>query len=85
MSEPTGAWQPSARERERQDVRRRLRRRALLVSGGPRGFHPPDEETRLASFADLTRREIPDAGHLTAIEQPSAVNDVLLEVLSDWR
>ena len=32
MSEPTGAWQPSARERERQDVRRRLRRRALLVS-----------------------------------------------------
>lgn len=32
MSEPVDTWQPSARERERQEVRRSLRRRALLVS-----------------------------------------------------
>ena len=32
MTEPVETWQPSARERERQDVRRSLRRRALLVS-----------------------------------------------------
>ena len=32
MSEPVETWQPSARERERQAVRRSLRRRALLVS-----------------------------------------------------
>lgn len=32
MSEPVETWQPSAREQERQAVRRSLRRRALLVS-----------------------------------------------------
>jgi len=32
VTEPVETWQPSARERERQDVRRSLRRRALLVS-----------------------------------------------------
>lgn len=32
MTEPVDTWQPSARERERQEVRRSLRRRALLVS-----------------------------------------------------
>ena len=32
MSESAGAWQPSARELERRDVRRRLRRRAILAS-----------------------------------------------------
>jgi polar amino acid transport system permease protein len=32
VSEPVETWQPSARERERQAVRRSLRRRALLVS-----------------------------------------------------
>ncbi|WP_395690240.1 amino acid ABC transporter permease [Nocardioides sp.] len=32
MSESAGAWQPSAREQERRDVRRSLRRRGILVS-----------------------------------------------------
>jgi hypothetical protein len=29
-------------------------------------------------------REIPGVGHLSAVEDPAAVTDVLLEVLSDW-
>jgi len=36
----------------------------LFVSGGPAGWHPPDEEERLASLASVERFEVPDAGHM---------------------
>jgi pimeloyl-ACP methyl ester carboxylesterase len=43
---------------------RRVTWPVLFVSGGPLGWHPSDEEERLAAFADLRRAELPDAGHM---------------------
>ncbi len=45
----------------------------LFVSGGPTGWHTPDEEERLACIADLTRVELPDAGHMMHWTAPEAV------------
>jgi pimeloyl-ACP methyl ester carboxylesterase len=50
---------------------RRVACPVLFVSGGPLGFHPPDEEARLASFARLERIEIADAGHMMHWTRPS--------------
>lgn len=49
----------------------------LFVSGGPTGFHPPDEEERLAAFAELERAEIEDAGHMMHWTRPDEVARVL--------
>jgi pimeloyl-ACP methyl ester carboxylesterase len=54
----------------------------LFVSGGPTGFHPPDEEDRLAAFAKLERAEIADAGHMMHWTKPDEVARVLLRFLS---
>lgn len=43
-----------------------------------------DQQKMLEAMPQAVAREIPAAGHLTAVEDPGAVNDVLLEVLSDW-
>ncbi len=43
-----------------------------------------DQQAMLAVMPQASAREIPDSGHLSAVETPEAVNDVLLEVLSDW-
>lgn len=50
----------------------------LFVSGGPRGFHPPDEAERLAAFATCTRAELDDAGHMVHWTQPAALVALLL-------
>jgi pimeloyl-ACP methyl ester carboxylesterase len=55
----------------------------LFVHGGPTGFHPPDEEERLASFAKLSRAEIPDAGHMMHWTKPDEVARLLVEFLRD--
>jgi pimeloyl-ACP methyl ester carboxylesterase len=53
----------------------------LFVSGGPRGYHPPDEEERLAAFTQLRRAELPDAGHMVHWTQPDALAPLLLDHL----
>lgn len=43
------------------------------VSGGPLGFHPDDEDERLAAFPGYVDRiEIPEAGHMMHWTQPAA-------------
>lgn len=53
----------------------------LFVSGGPHGFHPPDEEERLSEFQHLTRQELPEAGHMMHWTQPTELAELLLTFL----
>jgi pimeloyl-ACP methyl ester carboxylesterase len=53
----------------------------LFVSGGPHGFHPPDEEERLGAFATLTRGELPEAGHMMHWTEPTPLAELLLGFL----
>ncbi|MEZ5186432.1 MAG: alpha/beta hydrolase [Candidatus Nanopelagicales bacterium] len=58
---------------------------AVVVWGSQDLVSPqPDQEVMLAAMPQAVGREIPDAGHLSAVEAPDAVNDVFLEVLTDW-
>lgn len=50
----------------------------LFLHGGPNGWHPPDEEQRLAHIAKLERVEIPDAGHMMHWTAPTQVAAALL-------
>jgi len=45
----------------------------LFVGGGETGYHPPDEEERLAGFSCLVRAEIADAGHMMHWTRPEAL------------
>lgn len=51
----------------------------LAVDGGPSGYQPPDEAERLASFADVTKRSLPAAGHMMHWTEPDAVARLLVE------
>ena len=53
----------------------------LYVSGGPTGFHPPDEEERLAAYANLTRAEIDGAGHMLHWTRPMELAALLVPFL----
>jgi pimeloyl-ACP methyl ester carboxylesterase len=53
----------------------------LAVSGGARGFHPPDEAERLAAFRDLASTEIPDAGHMMHWTRPDDVGRAIVAFL----
>ena len=53
----------------------------LYVSGGPRGYHPPDEAERLSAFSTLERAELPEAGHMAHWTEPAALTPLLLEHL----
>jgi pimeloyl-ACP methyl ester carboxylesterase len=53
----------------------------LFVSGGPRGYHPPDEAERLAAFGDLRRAELPNAGHMVHWTEPAALTALLIDHL----
>ena len=57
---------------------RRVTCPVLFVSGGPRGYHPPDEDERLAAFAQCERVELGDAGHMVHWTQPEALSKLLL-------
>ncbi len=57
---------------------RRVTCPVLFVSGGPRGWHPPDEDARVASFAVLERAEIADAGHMMHWTEPAKLTRMLL-------
>jgi pimeloyl-ACP methyl ester carboxylesterase len=49
---------------------RRVTCPVLFVSGGPLGWHPPDEDERLACFSRLEHAELTDAGHMMHWTQP---------------
>lgn len=51
----------------------------LAVGGGPDGFHPVDEEERIASFKHVERADLPTAGHMMHWTQPDALAALLLE------
>ena len=51
----------------------------LFVSGGARGYHPPDESERLAAFTTVARAELPEAGHMVHWTEPAALTALLLE------
>jgi pimeloyl-ACP methyl ester carboxylesterase len=53
----------------------------LHVSGGPRGHHVPDEDERLACFANVTRVTI-DAGHMLHWVKPKELAEALVAF---WR
>jgi pimeloyl-ACP methyl ester carboxylesterase len=57
---------------------RRIQCPVLYVSGGPLGWHPPDEEDRLACFAALERVELADAGHMMHWTRPADLARALL-------
>jgi pimeloyl-ACP methyl ester carboxylesterase len=58
---------------------------AAVVWGSQDTLSPPSEQRiMLEAMPQAVGREIPSVGHLSAVEDPSAVTDVLLEVLSDW-
>lgn len=57
---------------------RRVACPVLFVSGGKLGWHPPDEDDRLAAFARLQRVEIDDAGHMMHWSQPAELVRALL-------
>lgn len=58
---------------------RRVACPVLFVSGGPQGWHPQDEEARVAAFAVLQRAEIPNAGHMMHWTEPAKLTRLLLE------
>jgi pimeloyl-ACP methyl ester carboxylesterase len=57
---------------------RRVKCPVLFVSGGALGWHPPDEEDRLGSFASLERAELADAGHMMHWTRPAALASLLV-------
>ncbi len=61
---------------------RRITCPVLFVSGGPTGWHVPDEEERLSAFANLTRVNIDGGGHMMHWTKPAEVVEVLSAFLS---
>jgi pimeloyl-ACP methyl ester carboxylesterase len=57
---------------------RRVECPTLSVSGGPLGWHPPDEQERLACFRQLTRVDIDDAGHMMHWTHPERLADAIV-------
>lgn len=55
----------------------------LFVGGGPHGWHPPDEEERLAHVARLERVELPGAGHMMHWTAPEAFATAILKFFAD--
>ncbi len=67
------------------DTLRRYEGPAVVVWGAEDTLAPaPEQKAMLAAMPQAVAREIPGAGHLSAVETPQEVDDVLLEVLSDW-
>jgi pimeloyl-ACP methyl ester carboxylesterase len=60
---------------------RRITCPVLFVSGGPTGYHVPDEEERLAAFASLERAELDGAGHMLHWTRPAELAALLLKFL----
>ncbi|MBM4376715.1 MAG: alpha/beta hydrolase [Deltaproteobacteria bacterium] len=50
---------------------RAIRVPVLHVGGGPTGFHPEDEDERLAAIPEVTRVELEGAGHMVHWTRPA--------------
>jgi pimeloyl-ACP methyl ester carboxylesterase len=58
---------------------------AMVVWGSEDLVSPASEqEIMLDAMPQAVGREIPGVGHLSAVEDPGALNDVLLDALRDW-
>jgi pimeloyl-ACP methyl ester carboxylesterase len=55
----------------------------LVVSGGPTGWHPPDEAQRNACLKQALYGELPDAGHMMHWTQPQALAQMLGSFFGD--
>ena len=55
----------------------------LFVSGGPLGWHPPDEQERLAGFRSLSRLDLEDAGHMMHWTHPHALSAAILSLAAE--
>jgi pimeloyl-ACP methyl ester carboxylesterase len=53
----------------------------LAIGGGPTGYHPDDEEARLAGFRRLERHDLADAGHMMHWTRPSELSSLLVNFL----
>jgi pimeloyl-ACP methyl ester carboxylesterase len=53
----------------------------LFVSGGRTGFHPADEDERLAAFVDLRREELEGGGHMLHWARPDELASLLVGFL----
>lgn len=51
----------------------------LSVSGGPEGFHPPDEDERFRAFVDARAAVLPGAGHMMHWTRPAEVAALVLD------
>ncbi|MBX3226594.1 MAG: alpha/beta hydrolase [Labilithrix sp.] len=60
---------------------RRVTCPVTFVSGGPRGFHPPDEADRLAAFAQCETVTLEDAGHMVHWTKPDELARILVSRL----
>ena len=66
-------------------VLRRYEGPAAVVWGSEDVVSPQaEQEIMLEAMPQAVAREIPGVGHLSAVEDPSALNDILLDVLRDW-
>jgi pimeloyl-ACP methyl ester carboxylesterase len=50
----------------------------LFVGGGAGGYHPSDEDERVAAFASVERVDLPDAGHMMHWTKPRELGDALI-------
>ncbi len=60
---------------------RRIACPTLFVGGGPLGWHPPDEEERVALLRDVRTVDIPGAGHMVHWTAPEALAGALVPFL----
>lgn len=58
---------------------RRVECPVLFVSGGPLGWHPPDEAERVAAFSQLSRLDLPDAGHMMHWTHPAQLAAAIVD------
>jgi pimeloyl-ACP methyl ester carboxylesterase len=56
---------------------RRIDCPTLVVSGGPTGWHPPDEPARVACLAQAVRFDLPSAGHMMHWTEPQKLAERL--------
>jgi pimeloyl-ACP methyl ester carboxylesterase len=55
----------------------------MFVSGGPAGWHPPDEQQRIECFRALSRLDIEDAGHMMHWTHPDLLSKAVADFASD--
>jgi pimeloyl-ACP methyl ester carboxylesterase len=53
----------------------------LYVTGGPLGWRVPDEDARVACFADVTRTDLEHAGHMMHWSMPVELAETLIRFL----